>query len=347
MTAFDVRTVEQFTIDVLRHVGVPEEEASIVAANLIDADRRGIRSHGLMRLPIYVERIRKGLCRPAAAITTVRETTTTAVLDARFSLGQVAAWRGMELAIRKAETADVGVVVVRNSSHFGTASFYVLEAVRRGMIGIASTNTAPLLPAPGGAERVVGNNPLAIGVPSADPFPVVLDMAMSAAAIGKILAARDRGEPIPPDWATDADGNPTTDPRAALAGSLLPAGGPKGYGLAVMLEILTGILGGGDFGKAIPSMYDTTQRQGISHLLVALRVGAFLPLPLFRERVAAFAAQIKGGARAPGVSEVFLPGEIESRRGEAAGTAGIAYDERLLEELNALAGSVGASSRLG
>lgn len=326
---------------------MPEQDAVIVADNLVDADVRGIRSHGLMRLATYVERLRRGLCQAVGEVTVVRETPSTALLDGGGALGQVVGNQAMRLAISKAEATGVGAVVARNSNHFGTASYYALQAANKAMVGIAASNTAPLMPAPGGAQRVIGNNPLAIAAPSAERLPVVLDMAMSNVAMGKIINARDKGEAIPADWATDSAGTPTTDPNAAMKGGfLLPAGGPKGYGLAVMVEILTGVLGGGDFAAAIPSMYDMSQKQGVSHLMVALNTEAFMPSHLFAARVEELAVQLKASARAPGVSEVFLPGEIELLKGEASAKGGIAYDDRLLQELEDLARSLGVTAQL-
>ncbi len=348
MTNIAPEAAKAFAVEVLCGAGVPRTEAEIVAENLLDADLRGVRSHGLMRLATYVERIRRGLCRATADVKLLQEGPATALLDGSGSLGQVVAWEAMQTAMRKAREAGVGIAVARGSNHFGTASFYALHAARSGMVGIAASNTAPLMPAPGGAERVIGNNPVAIAAPSAGEYPVVLDMAMSQVAMGKILNARDKGQSIPADWATDKHGTPTTDPNEAIGGGfLLPAGGPKGYGLAVLFEILTGVLAGGDFAKAIPSMYDMSRQQEISHVMIAIDVASFMPAPLFAERVAELGRQIKGSARAPGVGEVFLPGEIELRKGTESVGAGIAYDDRLITELNGLARTLNLRASIG
>src|SRR6185437_6341977 len=209
---------------------------------------RGIPSHGLMLVPMYAERIGAGSVTTATAGEVVTDLGAIAVLDAKNALGILTGDQAMALAVERARQFGIGAVAVRHAFHFGGAFRYVMAAADAGLVGIAAANTRPLIPAPGGAKAVIGNNPLAIGVPRAGAEPIVLDMALSESALGKIRIAAAEGREIPPTWATDASGVPTTDPQAAIAGLLLPAAGPKGYGLAFMVDVLTGVLSGGAFG---------------------------------------------------------------------------------------------------
>ncbi|MGH8967401.1 MAG: Ldh family oxidoreductase, partial [Actinomycetes bacterium] len=222
--------------------GVSEGGADAVAGSLVDADLRGVTSHGAMLVPMYVDRILCGSVRPAAQVRVVAEGPATAVLDAQHTLGQISGDHAMDLAVEKARACGVGVVVVCHAFHFGGAFRYVERAARLGCIAIAASNTRPLMPAPGGTRPVVGNSPIAVGVPRAGDEPILLDMALSEAALGKIRLAAAAGEDIPLTWATDARGVPTADPAAAVDGMLLPMGGHKGFGLALVVDLLSGVL---------------------------------------------------------------------------------------------------------
>lgn len=325
-------------------VGVPVEEAGLIARTLIEADARGIHSHGVMRLPLYLSRIQKGLIRAAAKVEIVRDDAATALVDAHYSAGQIAASRSMDLAIAKAEAHGVGAIVVRNSNHFGIAAHFALRAAENGMIGLAACNTTPLMPPTGGAEKVLGNNPLAIAAPTAYPYPLLLDMALSNAALGKILHAKTIGASIPGDWGTDKNGRPTIDPSAVLDGGfILPVGGPKGFGLALMVELLTGVLGGVQFSKTLPSMFDLTQKQSVAHFMLAIDVTRFMELGRFKELTLQLSGYVKNAVRAEGVSELYLPGEIEFLREKERMKSGIPIDDTVLDELGALANTLGVS----
>lgn len=335
----------RFSNSCLAHAGVPEQEAQTITNTMIEADAKGIHSHGLMRLPIYIQRIRHGLMLPVSNVTVQRNTNATAVLDGNFSAGQMVATKAMELAIAKAEQYGIGAVSAKNSNHFGIAAHYALKASRANMIGIVMSNTTPLMPPTGGAEKVLGNNPLAIAAPSNSAYPILLDMALSNVALGKILYAQTKGVPIPEGWGADSSGKPTTDPSAVLNGGfILPAGGPKGFGLALMIELLTGVLADGDFSKSIPSMYDLTQKQSIAHLMIVINVAHFIDIERFKSLAAVLSSYVKNAAKAEGVAELYVPGEIEFRQEEQRMTEGIPVDDRVLEELRALARSLGVAA---
>lgn len=317
--------------------GLTTRAARTVAEALVDSDMRGVPSHGVMLVPMYLDRLRAGSVSQREQAEVVSERGAVTVLDAHHALGQLTGEEAMRLAVERSREYGAGVTVVRHAFHFGGAYRYALTAARAGCIGIAAANTRPLMPAPGGAEAVVGNNPLAIAAPAANGAePIVLDMALSEAALGKIRLAAQEGRDIPATWATDAQGRPTTDPQAAIAGLLLPIGLHKGYGLALMVDVLTGVLAGGGFGQRVKGLYaDVAAPNDAAHLFIALDVAAFGPPDAFAERIATLAAEVTGAESAPGVERVYLPGELAAERRAVAARDGIALDPGTLEALRA------------
>ena len=314
-----------FCAAVLTATGVPPEQAEVIAANLVDADLRGVESHGVVRLPIYARRLAARATNPTPQVRTVRETRTTAVLDGDNGMGQWVSIKAMELALAKARDGDCAFVTVRNSNHFGAAAPYASMGPEAGMIGIATTIGGINHMAPwGGAEAMLGNNPFAVAFPAGHTTPsIVLDMACSVAARGKIIVAAKEGRPIPPDWAVGPDGQPTTDPIQALAGFVQPIAGAKGYALTLAIGLLSTMLSGAAFGTEITHMYDDLERpQNTGHLFGLLPVDSFLPLDEFRARIDRAASDVTGVRPAAGVERVYLPGEREQiwrREREAAG----------------------------
>ncbi|MEW2113691.1 Ldh family oxidoreductase [Streptomyces sp. NPDC005474] len=329
--------------EVFTAVGLSPRAAQAVATSLVDADMRGTPSHGSLLVPMYVERIRKGSVSLREEAEVVHDTGAVAVLDAHHALGQLTGDQAMALAVDKAHSYGIGAVTVRRAFHFGGAFRYVRSAAAAGCIGIAAANTRPLMPAPGGAAPVVGNNPLAVGVPAASGEPVLLDMALSEAALGKIRLAEQEGHPIPPTWATDRDGKPTTNPTEALAGMLLPAAGHKGYGLALVVDILTGVLSGGSSGSGVRGLYaDTSVPNDCAHFFLALDIGAFGDPAGFTGRLSALTTEVTGSPTAPGVERLLLPGQLEAERyGSVA--EGIALGAEVLAALQETAASVGVA----
>jgi LDH2 family malate/lactate/ureidoglycolate dehydrogenase len=323
-------------------VGFSEPAAHTVAESLVDADRRGIGSHGALLVPMYVERILHGSVSTHEAAEPVVDFCAVATLDARNALGQLTGDQAMRLAVDKARSFGLGAVAVRHAFHFGGAFRYAMAAAESGCIGLAAANTRPLMPAPGGAQPVVGNNPLALAVPVPGSEPIVLDMALSEAALGKIRLAAAEGRPIPATWASDGQGGPTTDPVAALAGMLLPSGGPKGYGLAVMVDVLTGVLSGGGFGAKVAGLYaDKAVPNNCAHFFLAVHPAAFGGVEEFGDRVRELASAIENSATAPGVEKVFLPGQIEAGRYAETVRSGIRLETSVLTALLETARSVG------
>ena len=330
----------QAVASVFGALGFSTSAAGRVAESLVAADLRGIPSHGVLLVPMYVQRIQEGSVSLRERAEPVQDLGAIAVLDGGNALGQLTGEQAMRLAVAKARRYGVGVVTVRNAFHFGRAFRYVELAAASGCIGIAAANTRPLMPAPGGASAVVGNNPVAIGVPRPDSEPVILDIALSEAAIGKIRLAAGEGRPIPANWATDGQGQPTTDPNAALAGLLLPTGGHKGFGLALMIDVLTGVLSGGGYGRHVKGLYaDTSVPNNCAHFFLALDVAAFGDPTAFGQRLADLAGQVVASDRAPGVDRVYLPGEREAARHGVHDE--VPLEPSVLARLRATAASVG------
>lgn len=301
--------------------GLSVPAAEKVANGLVDADLAGLTSHGVMLADMYIERLQEGSVSKDTAGAVVSERQGAVVLDAGNALGQLTGEQAMSLAVEKATQFAAGIVAVRHGFHFGAAGRYARQAADAGCVGIAMCNTRPLMPAPGGAERVVGNNPLAIAVPADGEIPIVLDMATSAAAMGKIRIAEKAKQPIPPAWAVTAEGLPTTNPTEAIAGMLLPSGGPKGFGLSFLIDLLCGLLSQGACGAQVRPLYgDFSVPYDCSHLFVAIDIAHFCNLDWFRAQAANAAERIRGGKRAPGITQLFTPGEPEwQRRNRARG----------------------------
>ncbi|MPV36907.1 Ldh family oxidoreductase [Georgenia subflava] len=333
------------TATVFEGAGLNSRQARVLADSLVDADLHGVASHGVMLVPMYVSRLRNGSVTLAETADVVRDDGgAAAVLDGAHALGQFTGAQAMTLAVEKAKRLGVGAVTVRHAFHFGRALPYAELAAEQGCIGVAMANTRPLMPAHGGAEAVVGNNPLAIAVPGGEGAGFGLDMALSEAALGKIRIAAAEGRSIPDTWATDEHGLPTEDPAAALAGLLLPVGGAKGFGLALVVDILAGVLSGGAFGDAVAPLYkDTTVPNDCSHFFLALDVEHFVGRAGFDAGVAQLAAAVLGSRPRPGVERIMLPGQPEAERARRTAVDGIALDPTTLAGLHAAAAEVGVT----
>lgn len=327
---------------VLVRAGMKPDDAFLVADSLVLADMRGVHSHGLMRLPVYVERMQRGGLNPRPSPHVVKETVAMAVVDADDGHGIPAGVQAMDLAISKARSAGVGVVAVRRSNHFGMAWYFVRRAVEQGMVGVACSNADAFVAPWGARQPYMGTNPLAVGIPAGEEPPIALDMATSAGAHGRIVLARDRGEPIPPDWALDADGRPTTDPAAALAGTLLPFGGPKGSAISLIIDLACGPLAGALTGPHIAPLFgDTARPQRLGHLFMALDVAAFTDPATFAREVDASIRAVRSLPPAHGFERVLLPGEREWEEEQRSRREGVAIAPGTLAALAALERELG------
>jgi LDH2 family malate/lactate/ureidoglycolate dehydrogenase len=309
--AIDAQRLISAVADIFMAVGIAAADAQVVAADLVAADVEGIASHGVMLVPMYVERINKGSVSRRSAGEVISDRGGAMVIDAGNALGQLTSRQAVKLAVARAREIGLAAVAVRNGFHFGTAGRYARMMAEQNCVGIVLTNTRPLMPAPGGAEALVGNNPIAIALPSAGEFPVEADMALSATAMGKIRLAAAAGQPIPEDWAVDSQGHPTTDPAAAIKGMLLPAAGPKGFGLACVIDLFCGGLSDGAVGAEVRPLYgDPAEPYRCSHFFMAIHAGHFLVGDRFAERVRDQAMRVSRSKRGPGVERVYAPGEL-------------------------------------
>jgi L-2-hydroxycarboxylate dehydrogenase (NAD+) len=325
--------------------GVPAKEAGIVADLLVRSDLRGVETHGVTRLPIYIQRLQKGYVRKEPRITVVKEKGPTAYLDAHGSMGHITAYRGMEKAIAKAEEFGIGWVSVKDSGHFGVAGLFPMMALKRDFIGYIFSNSAPMMFPWGGRERIIGNNPLAYAIPAGKHQPVVLDFSLSVVPSGRLILSRKKGEKIPLGWAFDKNGLPTEDPYEGYegGGSLAPVGGHKGYGLVLVHEMLTSVLTGGKWTRNIKSLYeeDPSGIQGTCHTFMALDPDCFIGREEFKKSVDAYIETIKGSARASGTGEILVPGEPEYRTEQKFLKEGIPLAPNTVKELKNLAISLG------
>jgi LDH2 family malate/lactate/ureidoglycolate dehydrogenase len=300
--------------DALLGAGVPPDQTETITECIMYASRRGVDTHGLVSiLPATLAGLRAGRIKPEATIEIVQEGPGVARIDARQAPGPVAGAAGMDLAIAKARQCGIGATVVFNGNHFGAVSFYTDRALRAGMIGMAMCNAAPRVAPYNGSEPFLGTNPIAYAAPGGEWPDISLDVATSAAAAGKIAKAARRGEPLPTGWVIDADGAPITDPARANAGAFLHFGEHKGYGIAMLVELLTGALAGSFCGLTMPSRNSEEDPQYRSYFFLALDVARMVPLPTYQARVDQLAREAKSIAPLPGVAEVLVPGELEHR----------------------------------
>jgi LDH2 family malate/lactate/ureidoglycolate dehydrogenase len=334
----------RFAAAVLAAVGVPAGDAGLVADSLVTADLWGHQSHGVLRLSWYVNRIRAGVMRAVTTPETVSDTGPLAVVDGHDGVGQVLAAHAAREATRRAREHGVGVVAVRNSNHFGTAAYFTRMAARDGCVAILATNASPAMAPWGGRGRVVGTNPWSIAAPAGRHDVVVMDIANTAVARGKVYLASQRGEAIPAGWAIDADGAPTTDPAAAIAGAILPMAGHKGYAISLMMDVLSGVLTGSAFGSAVGGPYQAEQPSGCGHLFIALDVAAFGDPDGFARRMEQLVGEIRSVPLAQGFDEVLYPGELETRAAREHRNKGLSLPRQTLDDLRRLATSTGVAA---
>jgi LDH2 family malate/lactate/ureidoglycolate dehydrogenase len=334
---YDHEVVKRVAAEIAQAAGVTPPDAELLADSLVDADLNGASTHGVSRLAIYIRRIQKGLIDPRAELEVESRKPGVLVVDAGSGLGQVQAMRVLEMLFPLASQYGVASATIRNSQHFGALSYYCGVAAQRNMILLAMTNCEPAMPPYGGIEAFFGTNPIAAGFPTGNGNPIKVDLATSVVARGNIIAASRKGQSIPPGWAIDKDGNPTTDAEAALAGAVLPMAGHKGYALAVMVEALSGVLSGAAVGDQVGSMYkDMDRKQDVGHFFCLLDVQAFMEVGEWQERIGAMDRAVRRGRRQPGTDEILLPGEPWQRAAARNRSEGIPLDERTFADLDAL-----------
>lgn len=348
--------MERFMVDVLAGAGVPRGDAKICAEVLITADKLGIDSHGVNRLkPIYYDRIRAGILSPVTNMEIVRQSPATAVVDGHNGMGHVVARRAMQMAIDKAGDLGLGMVAVRNSSHYGIAGYYALMAVKAGMIGITGTNARPSIAPTFGVENMLGTNPLTFGIPTDEEFPFLLDCATSISQRGKIEVYDRQGREVPPGWVIDEQGRTRTDTAQILkdlttgSAALAPlggigeeGGGYKGYGYATVIEILSAALQGGGFMKMLTGMRDGKKvPYGLGHFFIAINISSFIELGEFKKTTGDILRALRASKRMPGKERIYTAGEKEHLAWLERKDKGVPLNRELVAEMRALRGELG------
>lgn len=298
-----------FCANILRKVGLSTDEATYVASLLVESEMRGRVTHGIMRLPMYVELIKSNAINPTPKIVTIKDENSVAILDGDHGIGQIVATKAFDMAIIKASKFGLGIVGVINSGHLGELGLLSRKVLPHRMIGSIMSNGGPIMAAWGGATPVLGNNPFAVCIPRCEKPPIIIDMALSKTARGNIIKAEKENEDIPEGIALDKNGNPTIDPSKALEGSILPMANHKGYALALLVEILTSVLSGGTIGPKIGKMYPVERDQPlkISHLITVINIENFIGWEQFQNQLGELVHAIKQSKL--NEKNVFIPGE--------------------------------------
>lgn len=320
-----VDILRDFTVKVFQRLGVPVEDAGISADILINADQRGIGSHGIQRLRRYVIELQTGSTKPTTNIEIIRETPNTVLLSGEDGIGFVVAYRAMQMVIEKALNNNVALAAVRDSNHYGIAGYYAMMALPHDLIGISLTNSRPSMAPTYGIDTILGTNPVAMAIPAGHERPVVLDMATSIVTAGKLELRKREGKRLPAKWAIDESGHPADDAAAVIdnilgkkGGGLLPLGGAgeeegghKGYGLSFMVDILCGVLSGSKFGADLYSVVDNIMENKVSHFFAAIKIAAFTEPARFRRSMDEYIRLLKNSRKKDGQERIYIHGEKE------------------------------------
>jgi L-2-hydroxycarboxylate dehydrogenase (NAD+) len=320
---FPVDALKDYVIRFFKAMSVPEIDARIAADVLVSADLRGVSSHGVIRLHSYYgNRLKNGLIDPSSPIKTLKESPATLALDGGNGLGQVVAYRAMSRCIEMADNAGIAITTVRNSNHFGISGYYAMMALPQDMIGISLTNSRPLVAPTFGLIGATGTNPIAVAVPAGKERPYVLDMATSIVPIGKVTVYEKAGEKIPKGWGINAKGELTSEPKEVLqGGALLPLGGPaelsgyKGYGLSLLVDLLSGVLSGAAFGQSVGKPSEK-QNADIGHFFAAIKIENFRPVDFFKADMDDYIQSLKATPKLPGQNRIYIHGEKEFENAE-------------------------------
>jgi LDH2 family malate/lactate/ureidoglycolate dehydrogenase len=343
-----------FTVSIFLKMGCPGKDARTAAVALLSADLRGIDSHGVARLIGYVRLHEAGRANPKPNVRVIHETPSTAVVDGDSGLGLVVAPYAMQVAIEKAEKVGTGWVSVQNSNHFGIAGYHALQAVKKDMIGVAMTNASALVAPTFSVERLLGTNPICFAIPAGEEPPFVADLATTTAANGKLEILQRKNEEAPSGWIQDKDGRPSADPHELKrGGALLPLGGDrdhgshKGYALGAVVDILSAVLSGANYGPWVPPfpayvpMPTGMPGKGIGHFLGAMRIDAFRPAEEFKQHMDNWIRRFRSAKPAPGHEKVLIPGDPEREMEAERLAAGIPLLAPVVDDLKALGARLG------
>jgi len=327
------KQLQKYCTHLFEKAGLQKKDAQIVGESLIMADLRGVDSHGVVRTDIYLSRLKAGMIDLDSKME-IEENGPVALLDGKNRIGSIVGSKALDLAIERTKSYGVSAVGVKHSNHFGTCAYFLQKAIKHDLIMIITSNASQTMPPLGGVRPFIGTNPFSVGVPTGKHPPFILDMATSVVSRGKIIVAAQKGEEIPDNWAVDKYGNPTTDAAEALEGSVLPMGGAKGYGLSMFIDIISGVLTGAGFGKYVNNMYENWEEtQNVGHFFIGIDIKKFMPIEDFKKRIDQYFDEIKSEPKAPGVKEIYIPGEIEQKHVEERKQYGIELPIKVEEEL--------------
>lgn len=339
---YSEKEIRQLTESLLVKSGLADDDAYIFADVLIQANLEGVDSHGINKLPTYVKRFMDGRFNAKPNITSERTASGIVLIDGDNGPGPVVSMRAINAALETVTETGITAVGVKNSNHFGAASYYCQQACAKQMICITLSNSAGVMAPWGAKEPYFGTNPIAFGFPTGTETPVIIDMATSTIARSKVRLAAINGQPIPKDWAIDAEGNFTTDAEAALGGSVLPMAGPKGSGLALAIEILSGLVTGAAFGKDVKSFNDDTYAiSNVGHFFILIDIQKIMNWHLYEQLMHKMITEIKDLPKAAGVEEIFIPGERRAREVKSRQEKGIYISPSVLKNLKQAADDMG------
>jgi LDH2 family malate/lactate/ureidoglycolate dehydrogenase len=336
----------EFATAVYAKQGMPEPDARLVADTLVQSDLWGHQSHGVLRLGWYLDRLRNGVMKAVTKAEFIVDAGAIALIDGHDGVGHVVTMLATREAIKRAKAHGVGAVGVRYSNHFGTCMYYTLTGAREGCVMMLTTNGGPAMAPWGGRKKIIGTNPWSVAAPAGRRAPFVVDMANTGVARGKIYLAKQKHQPIPLGWAINSAGAPTTDPQAAIDGIILPMAEHKGYAIAAMVDMLSGVLTGSGFLSAVHSPYKTSEKSNCGHFMIALNIDVFQPLDQFNARMEQYITEIKSVPAAQGFDEVFYPGEIEAKNDARNRADGLLFPDDTLADLTRIARETGLQSKL-
>lgn len=341
----DPAKIKAFCAEALEAMEVPAEDAAVVAGNLVEAELRGLGSHGVSRLSIYIDHLLKGNYNPKPDINIVREKNSMMLIDADLAMGAISGTKAMSLCMEKAKRSGISIAAVCRGTHFGIAAFYSMMALEKDMIGIAMCNSIRLMSVYGGRIPILGTNPLSVAVPTGRHYPLVFDAATSEVAFGKIMLAGLEGREIPGNWAIDKHGRPTTDPKEALSGAVLPFGGYKGSGLAIMVNVFSAFLSGAFLSTQVGETGEEKEDE-IGFFFGAVDIASFQDVNAFKQGIDAMIAELKSSPRSEGTEEIYMPGELEYLRKEHNARFGIEMGPGVLQDLKRIKDRLGLKSSL-
>jgi len=341
---FSAPKLRSWTEAIFQKVGVSGEDAVLLTDSLIEANLRGVDTHGITRmLCVYVKRMQVGVVNPKTQLQVVREHASTALIHCKNGIGQVASNVAMRMAIEKAKKTGVAFVATTHSNHYGAAAYWAMMALDHGMIGLSSTNAPAVVAPTGGRTPMLGTNPFAVAIPAGQEQPMVLDLATTVVARGRILLHAKQDKPLEPGWAFDELGRPTVDPHAAVKGLLAPIGGYKGYGIALAIDLLCGVMTGSNYGTHFPGFLadNMTEPTDVGSIFAALNVESFMDAPEFKAGMDKAIREIKTSVKADGVKRIYIPGEIEFETKAERLKNGIPIPEAVVKDFVALGNELG------